>query len=89
MDELVELVRLLESQESYKLIDVIKYENGRRYIFRSPIRDGEIYIHIVIHKGKLYLELWPQSFAIPMAVYDLRKYPASLPLAVIDLLRRA
>nr|KJR73579.1 MAG: hypothetical protein TU35_05110 [Thermoproteus sp. AZ2] len=89
MDELAALVRAIESQESYKLVDIIKYENGRRYIFKSPMKDGEIYIHLVFHRGKLYLEIWPRSFAMPMAVYDLRKYPAALPLAVVDLLRRA
>ncbi|WP_167828112.1 hypothetical protein [Thermoproteus tenax] len=89
MEELVEIVRYLESQESYRLIDVIKYRNGRRYIFKVSIRDGEIYIHLISHRGRAYLELWLQSFAVPLAVYDLNKDSLSIPISVVELLKRS
>ncbi len=84
----MELVRYLESQEFYKLVDVVKYRDGRRYIFKTSIRDGEMYIHLVFYKDKAYLEIWPQSFAIPMAVYDLDKHALFTPLALVNILRR-
>lgn len=84
----MELVRYLESQELYRLVDVVKYRDGRRYIFKTSIKDGEMYIHLVFHKDKAYLELWPQSFAIPLAVYDLGKYAVFTPLAIVNILRK-
>ncbi|MEL9990970.1 MAG: hypothetical protein QXP98_09790 [Thermoproteus sp.] len=88
MEDHIEVVRYLESQEFYRLVDVIKYRDGRRYIFKTAIRDGEVYVHLVLYRDRAYLELWPQSFAIPMAVYDLGKEPISTPLAIINLLRK-
>ncbi|MGC8582898.1 MAG: hypothetical protein ACP5KY_03735 [Thermoproteus sp.] len=88
MNDYMELVRYLESQEFYRLVDVIKYRGGRRYIFKTSIRDGEVYIHLVFYKDRAYLELWPQSFAIPMATYDLGKQSLSTPLALVNILRR-
>lgn len=84
----MELVRYLESQELYKLVEVVKYQHGRRYIFKTSIRDGEMYIHLVFYKDKAYLELWPQSFAIPLAVYDLGEHVVFTPLAIINILRK-
>ncbi|KUO84299.1 MAG: hypothetical protein RXQ56_07615 [Thermoproteus sp.] len=88
MDDYMELVRYLESQALYRLVDVVKYRGGRRYIFKTSIRDGEVYIHLVFYKDRAYLELWPQSFAIPMATYDLGKQSLSMPLAIVNILRR-
>lgn len=59
------LVGEFERLPSLELVDVLRFEKGRRYIYRI----NDYFIHVVTIGGSTYVEFWHQNFAVPLLVY--------------------
>ncbi|WP_148682424.1 hypothetical protein [Pyrobaculum neutrophilum] len=62
------LIRELEGAP-YELVDILRFEKGRRYIYKLPAGDREYYIHVVSLRDAVYVELWHPSYAVPLLVF--------------------
>ncbi len=65
----IALLRELE-KELYELVDIIRFDNGRRYIYRL-IGEREYFVHVLSLKDATYIELWLSNFAVPLLVFKI------------------
>lgn len=66
--EYILLIREFEKEPLYELVEIIRFENGRRYIYKLS-RDREHFIHVVTSRDVTYVELWHPNFAVPLLVF--------------------
>ncbi|AET32785.1 MAG: hypothetical protein ACPL3C_06100 [Pyrobaculum sp.] len=66
--EAVLLIREFE-REPYELVDVLRFERGRRYIYRLAAGDREYFIHVVAFTDVTYVEFWHPNYAVPLLVF--------------------
>ncbi len=66
--EAVLLIREFE-REPYELVDVLRFERGRRYIYRLASGDREYFIHVVAFADVTYVEFWHPNYAVPLLVF--------------------
>lgn len=64
----VEVIRQLERQPAYRLLEVLRFGGGRRYIYRLT-GDREYLVHVVVFRGETYVEFWHDNFAVPLLVF--------------------
>jgi len=52
------LIRELEKEPVYELVEVLRFERGRRYVYRLSAGDREYFVHIVTLRETVYVEFW-------------------------------
>ncbi|MEM1733885.1 MAG: hypothetical protein QXK71_05185 [Pyrobaculum sp.] len=62
------LIREFE-REFYELVEIIRFERGRRYVYKAFTGDRTYYIHVVVIGDVVYVELWHPNFAVPLLVF--------------------
>lgn len=66
--ESVLLIREFE-RDYYELVDIMRFERGRRYVYRASVGDRSLYIHVVVVGDSTYVEFWHPNFAVPLLVF--------------------
>ena len=54
-----------------KVIEVIRFRRGRRYIVEVETESGPLGIHVISVDGKVLVELWPYNFAAPIYAVEM------------------
>lgn len=63
------LIRELEKEPVYELVEVLRFERGRRYVYRLSAGDREYFVHIVTLREAVYVEFWHPGYAVPLLVF--------------------
>jgi len=66
VDCVVSLIR--EFEKTCELVESLRFERGRRYVYRLASDDCEYLVHIVSHNDNLYVEFWTPRHAVPIIV---------------------
>jgi hypothetical protein len=66
--ESVLLIREFE-KEPYELVEVLRFERGRRYIYRLAAGGREYFVHVVALREAVYVEFWHPGYAVPLLVF--------------------
>jgi len=61
--EPVLLVREFEKEPVYELVEVLRFERGRRYVYRLVAGDREYF------NNATYVEFWHPNYAVPLLVF--------------------
>lgn len=67
--EPVLLVREFEKEPVYELVEVLRFERGRRYVYRLVGGEREYFVHIVVFGDATYVEFWHPNYAVPLLVF--------------------
>jgi hypothetical protein len=67
--ESVLLIRELEKEPAYELVEVLRFERGRRYIYRLAVGEREYFVHVVTLRESAYVEFWHPGYAVPILVF--------------------
>lgn len=57
----------------YELVEILRFEKGRRYIYRLLAKDREYFVHIVVLGNVMYVELWHPGYAIPLLIFRISR----------------
>lgn len=71
--EAVLLIREFEKEPVYELVEVLRFERGRRYIYRLVSGDREYFIHVLAFVDGTYVEFWHPGYAVPLLVFRVFK----------------
>ena len=66
--ENVLLIRELEEAPYYELVEILRFEVGRRYVYRL-VAEREYFVHVVALREATYVEFWHPSHAAPLLVF--------------------
>ena len=53
----MDILLVREFEAGYELVDILRFEQGRRYIYRL-VGDREYFVHVVALKSATYVEFW-------------------------------
>ncbi|MEZ0319471.1 MAG: hypothetical protein ABWK05_05725 [Pyrobaculum sp.] len=66
----MDILLVREFEAGYELVDILRFERGRRYIYRL-VGDREYFIHVVAMKEATYVEFWHPNYAVPLLVFKI------------------
>jgi hypothetical protein len=67
--ESVLLIREFEKEPAYELVEVLRFERGRRYVYRLAVGEREYFVHVVTLRESAYVEFWHPGYATPILVF--------------------
>jgi hypothetical protein len=67
--ESVLLIREFEKEPVYELVEVLRFERGRRYVYRLATGEREYFVHVVTLRESAYVEFWHPGYAVPILVF--------------------
>ncbi|GEM_PF-929938 len=67
--ESILLIRELEKEPVYELVEVLRFERGRRYVYKLSAGDKEYFVHVVTLREAVYVEFWHPGYAVPLLVF--------------------
>jgi hypothetical protein len=68
--ESVLLIREFEKEPAYELVEVLRFERGRRYVYRLAAGEREYFVHVVALRESAYVEFWHPGYAVPILVFQ-------------------
>ncbi len=67
--ESILLIRELEKELVYELVEVLRFERGRRYVYKLFAGNKEYFVHVVTLREAVYVEFWHPGYAVPLLVF--------------------